>query len=59
MVPENIYKVFKSIAADTWVCTLCQMKIQINPHKYNKLNSGERRRVFDTAADKHIAKQHS
>jgi len=59
MMPEsNIYKIFKSIAADTWVCTICQMKIQINPHKYNKLNPGKRQRVFETAADKHIATQH-
>jgi hypothetical protein len=58
MSEPNIYKIFKSTTPDVWVCTICQLKIQINPYRYNKLNSGQRRRVLETQAEKHIAEQH-
>jgi len=61
-MPEpNVYKIFKAgITPDIWVCTICSnFKIQINPLRYNKLNSGERRAALETDADKHITQHHS
>jgi hypothetical protein len=61
MSEPNIYKIFKtSTTPEVWVCTICpRFEIQINPRKYNKLNSGQKRRALETEADKHMVKQHS